>query len=1332
MESRRVLIIAQNAILQDELTRHLTAMGYVSITALTGLEGAIAHACQFQPAFVLLPRTLVETSGAAEVYRQQFGCPVIVVTTASGQARDASLDAIEAPFSQRELALTLTLAQQRFEANAARDRLQARLAAVFGGSNEPVWDLDLHSGHFRHSPRALDMLGYTPDEIPFTPEALRKLLHADDEDLARRFENGLREGSQRHDEVTLRLRHKNGHWLAVLLHIELERDAAGKAVWIFGTCTDLSSPRQIEKELTAQRDLATQIVNAVGQGITVTDAEGRFVFINPAYTKLFGWEPAEMLGQFTEFVTLKEDRAQQAAMRAERRHGITSTYESRTLRADGTTAHVLITGVPRAQNGGYAGSFAVITDITERANAENALLTAERRSTGLAALGRELAEASTIKQAAIHILNTAQQLIGWEASWLHLWNADESRFEDVADFDTLDGKICEVDANADALRVPCPMAHKVMEEGPQIVLRTWTDEPGAAGYLFGNEQSSLSLMFVPIRIAERLIGMMSIQSYRLNAYAPGDLELLQALATHCAGALLRLQNADALQESEERFQLANRVVFNVIWDQDVSSKRIWWSDNFEKVYGHSAAAATADGEFWRDHLHPDDRDRVSTGVNRMLASTADSWSAHYRFRRQDGAYAYVEDRALVIRDEAGGARRLLGAMQDVTADKQAAAILQRSEERYRALVEWSPEPIVVHLDGIILYVNPAAVALWGVATAETLVGKPVVDLIHTDSLPAYLARMERYSDGDGVAPVTEMRLVRHDSSAFDAEIQSRLVEYAGAPAVYALIRDVTERKQVDKLRRESEERLAVIVDAALDAVVTMNIEGFITTWNAQAEVIFGWPRAEALGKPLSTLIVPAQHRDAHARGLQHYLASGKSVVLNKRIEVTAMRKNGEEFPVELAITPARVDNELFFSAFLRDISAQKAADAQRASLEAQLRESQKMQAIGTLAGGIAHDFNNILATILGNTELAHADAGENSPAWVSLAEIRKAAVRGRDLVQQILSFSRRQPTARKAMVLAATINEAAHLLRATLPGRIGLDIVIADALPTVLADATQIQQVVINLATNAMQAIRNNPGRIAIRLDAITPDRDLRERHPELGKLKVDAAHRLIRLAVTDDGPGMDATTVARIFEPFFTTKPLDEGTGLGLSVVHGIIEAHDGVIAVESARGQGTTFTIFLPVAESVVPAVAAPHKPTSAPQPSAAGVHILYLDDDDALIFLVRRILERRGYRVSGFSDQQEAVVAFTEKPADFDLVVSDYNMPGMSGLDVARAIRRISPSTPVVIASGFVDETLRSEAEAAGVRELIFKVNATEEFCESFMRLAQAAVATKARGD
>jgi signal transduction histidine kinase/CheY-like chemotaxis protein len=434
--------------------------------------------------------------------------------------------------------------------------------------------------------------------------------------------------------------------------------------------------------------------------------------------------------------------------------------------------------------------------------------------------------------------------------------------------------------------------------------------------------------------------------------------------------------------------------------------------------------------------------------------------------------------------------------------------------------------------------------------------------------------------------------------------------------------------------------------------------------------------------------------------------------LNDRKELLAARADGQQFPAELSVARISSGDPPLFTWFIRDITERRAAEAARVSLEAQLRESQKMEAIGRLAGGVAHDFNNILGSILGNLELAREDTSGNPRARESLDEIQKAGLRARDLVQQILSFSRRQPTSRRVIALPPVVEESVRLLSATLPARVQVECTIDPSTPFVLADPSQLGQVLINLGTNAAHAI-DGTGRISIHVGSVLLDAAAVRATSELRP----GTHGLI--SITDTGCGMDAAIIARIFEPFFTTKPVGEGTGLGLSVAHGIMRAHDGAIVVRSEPGKGSTFDLYLPAAQGSPERDKA--KAPAAEKTLASGEHIVYIDDDEALVFLVKRLLTRQGYRVSGYCNQRLALDALRSTTERFDLVVTDYSMPGMSGLDVARAVRSLHPDLPIAMASGYVTDELKVRAAEIGIREVILKPNVVDEFCDVVRRLA-----------
>jgi PAS domain S-box-containing protein len=673
-------------------------------------------------------------------------------------------------------------------------------------------------------------------------------------------------------------------------------------------------------------------------------------------------------------------------------------------------------------------------------------------------------------------------------------------------------------------------------------------------------------------------------------------------------------------------------------------------------------------------------------------------------------------------DPAGEIVGFFALIQDISERKQAEEALCLSEIRFRSIYENVQDVYIEStIDGTILEVSPQIQTLLkGQYTRDEMVGMSALDF-YAD--PRRREAWLRALKETGSLTDFEIEFKNRDGSLVPVSVSAKLLlDRDGHPhRLVATLRDITERKQMEESLLQGEvnlRRFRAAMDATSDAIYLVDRASmrFIDV-NEAACRMQSRTREEllALG-PVGLLSLP---REELERTYDSVIAGGRGV---ETVEMLRPRKGGTHAWVEIRRHAQRFGESWMIVTVVRDITERKQAEAAHAALEAQLRESQKMEAIGTLAGGIAHDFNNIIATILGNTELALEDVSTNPRARESIEEIRKAGRRGRDVVQQILAFSRRQPTERALTVLTPIVEQTVLLLRATLPARIALEVHCDADVPPVLADATQIQQILINLATNAMQAMQGKPGRIDIRLDTVMIDTALTDKHPELSALHDQHPGRTVRLAVSDDAAGMDAATLGKIFEPFFTTKPAGEGTGLGLSVVHGIVQTHEGAIVVDSAPGKGTTFTIYLPVAKAQAgapaPAVSAP---TAAPARDS-DKHILYLDDDEALVRLVERLLERRGYRVSGYINQQEALAALRTDPASFDLVVTDYNMPGMSGLDVAREVRLIRTDLPVAVISGFIDEALRMNANAAGVQELILKADAMEDLCEAFARLAQ----------
>jgi len=531
-------------------------------------------------------------------------------------------------------------------------------------------------------------------------------------------------------------------------------------------------------------------------------------------------------------------------------------------------------------------------------------------------------------------------------------------------------------------------------------------------------------------------------------------------------------------------------------------------------------------------------------------------------------------------------------------------------------------------------------------------------------------------------------------------------EADGTVVWHGILHDTTDRKRMEEALRTSRSQLIAALDAGGMGVWTWDVANDRFTWDESGLRVLGIDREDAERATFASLVElmhPSDRErvrasiDALLREGEH--ASGEYRIAQadgstRWIEYTARtERDGAGRPVRVIGINV-------------DITHRKRAE------EAQLR-SQKLEALGTLAGGIAHDFNNILVAITGNTKLAKSDLPLGHPAQESLDEIARAGARAVDLVRRILTFSRPYDHKREVMALVPVVDEALKLVRATLPAMIDIRTRYERDAPPVSIDPTQIHQIIVNLATNAAHAIGGHRGHIDVRIEAVTVGPAFASHAPGLRE------GRYVRLEVADDGCGMDRETLERIFDPFFTTKPQGLGTGLGLSVVHGIVKSYEGAVTVYSEPGKGTAFRIYFPAAPGT------PQQPRAAPSDSALArsAHVLFVDDEPPLVVLVSRMLERLGYRVTGTSDAEKAIALFRQAPHGFDAVVTDLAMAGMSGFDVARDVLAIRRDMPVIMMSGFIRPADQQTAAELGVHAVILKPDTIEELGYVLNRVLRA---------
>lgn len=662
-----------------------------------------------------------------------------------------------------------------------------------------------------------------------------------------------------------------------------------------------------------------------------------------------------------------------------------------------------------------------------------------------------------------------------------------------------------------------------------------------------------------------------------------------------------------------------------------------------------------------------------------------------------------------------------------------------ASERFSTLFSNVPLALmVVDEVGLVLASNAMALRLFQPQESDPPLNflLPFVGTEHTDVVAVAFLSAEAH----GTAEVSEVNFRAGNAGSFTGDLHIARIENPQDELAHFICATIdqgpllAQRQELQQsaavlLQRNedlllSENRMAAIINSSLDAILCIDERHGITVFNPAATTLFQCPADQALGSPLS-MFLPDVQRVLEAGNLPNPAVLGEYRAVTLRgddifVEISvALERRGATpgLPPDTKVQNRRRDTRRTQGAittiFARDLTARKLAESQRFALENQLRESQKMQAIGTMAGGIAHDFNNILSAILGNVSLATQDVPPGSVALTSLQEIDKAGRRARDLVRQILTFSRNEPPKRIPIDLIEVIEETVHLVKVAMPPTVKLRVKLARDCPAVLADATQVQQALLNLCTNAFLAVGNSKGTVAL---------DLNTEHlvsPDTERLGVAAGQYAV-VTVRDTGSGMTAQTLLRIFEPFFTTRQVGQGTGLGLSVVHGIMQTHQGAVDAQSTVGSGSTFTLYFPTTQEKVQAALLPPQPSS--ESSGNGRTVMYVDDDQALVFLVKRVLTRKGYAVVTFTDPQMAHAALRANPKSVDLLVTDYNMPGYSGLDLLRKVKAIRPDLPVALASGYVTPELESRAMAEGADALIYKPNDVNELCDTVERLIQ----------
>lgn len=737
-----------------------------------------------------------------------------------------------------------------------------------------------------------------------------------------------------------------------------------------------------------------------------------------------------------------------------------------------------------------------------------------------------------------------------------------------------------------------------------------------------------------------------------------------------------------LKDSEVKYRSIVENVPSLVYSYSPSKGAVYNSPLTREILGHRVQDLLNNPMLWHDSIHPEDLPQVDNTIKSL--SPGDKGQLEYRIRDKEGNTHWFLDQFAML-ETGEGELMVHGVATDFTEQKE-------NEQRIKFLStiteNQADSVMVTDREFKIIYINPAAEELFGYSFQE-LEGKSP-DIFNADEDRALQSRIyEQIARGETV--LAEALNKRKDGSLFYCQFRviplrnetNEIINYIGVQ------RDITERVQAEKELAASENRYRTLSGLTFEGIV-LHDHGIALDVNQTFLDMTGYSRDEIIGHSLYGLTIPED---------QHTLIKEKVDKQQTELYESVIKtKSGQRIPVEIEARQIDYQGKNIRVTALRDITERKKAEAERQKLEEQLRQKYKMEAIGTMAGGIAHNFNNNLSIILGNVELSQLKLAPDSGIGGYLDNARKAIFNSRDLVSQILSYSRKSMKQRVPVDLMLMISETLNMLRATIPSTVLLEENYSDASRNlkVNADASQLQESLINLCNNAVHAM-DEKGHLAVTLDSVSlTDKEI----PATSNCRSGV---YAKLSVQDDGCGMDNETLNKIFDPFFTTKGVNEGTGMGLPSVLGIIEQHGGFINVNSIPDKGSVFDLYLPI---LVTEASKPEQKSSDHKLKPGSGRILFVDDESMMTNLAMDMLTELGYRVIAETSSRTALKHILEDKNAFDLVITDQTMPELTGSELIRQLKTINPDIPTILCTGFSKKIDKKKAKEIGASAFCVK--------------------------
>ena len=778
-----------------------------------------------------------------------------------------------------------------------------------------------------------------------------------------------------------------------------------------------------------------------------------------------------------------------------------------------------------------------------------------------------------------------------------------------------------------------------------------------------------------------------------------DIARMVETALHAANLQKRARIAEQARDQVERsYHLLADNINDVIFTLDMDLNYTYISPSIKTQRGYDCWEVV--GKPIQQMVTPDSLIKIfplfAEEMQLEASGQADpnrSKSMEVELYRKDGETIWVESKFSFLRDENQRPVGVIGVNRDITERKKIITQLQESEEKFRALAEACPFAIMIYQNDYWVYVNPAAEYISGYSREE-LYQMQFWVIVHPDFQPLVRQRGKQRQAGQQAPPAYDFKIINKTGNDVWVSLSGGILTYEGKPAGLITVIDINERKKAEADLRESEEKYRTILESIEDGYYEVDIAGNLTFYNDMLCRISGYTREEIAKANYH------QYMDAEnaAKILSTFRGVFETKIPARACVFKLIQKDGlfRYLEVSVSLIEDASGQPAGFRGIIRDINDRVLAEEQKSKLETQLQHAQKMEAIGTLAGGVAHDFNNILQGINGYTQLLLLKKTADHPDYPKLLQIQQAGDRAARLIDQLLTFSRKMEGHRRSLYLNHEIRQAEQILKQTVPRMIHIELDLEDGLWPVHADPIHIEQILLNLGSNAADAMPDG-GRLTIETANTLIDNAYCKNH--LGA----APGEYVMLMVSDTGCGMDPNTVTHIFDPFFTTKGVGKGTGLGLASVYGIVKSHGGYITCYTEPGKGTAFKIYFPAISQPAEIL----KPVS-PEPAlpAGSETILVVDDEVAIREAAAEMLSYFGYSVISAENGEDALHIYRERSGDIDLVVMDLSMPGMGGYQCLNEILAVNPRARIIISSGYATQGNAREAMQYGAAGFIGK--------------------------